>query len=573
MARSTDRRWLAMTVISIGVALVIMDATIVNVAIPLVIRALRLNPSDTEWLNSVYALAFAALLLLFGRLGDLYGRRRMILGGLALFTIASVAAGASASGGMLIGARLAQGIAAAAIMPASLSTVNALFQGRERGIAFAIWGSVIGGMAAVGPVVGGWLATDFSWRWAFWLNIPVGLATMAAGRSLLPETRDSRTRPGLDIGGAVLAALAFSGLVFGLIESQRYGWWLTGSGALSPVPVALAGGIVLLTVFAVVQRRRAAAGKVVLIDLSLLRIGSFRYGSLAALVVAFGEFGLLFTLPLLLQGALGYSALGTGVLVLALAAGTFLISGATPRLTQRLGGRTVVQLGLAFEAGSVAALGVSLGAGVSGWLIAVWLFGYGIGVGMATAQLTSVLLADVPVAQSGEASGVQSTFRQLGSAIGIAVLGGLLVVTLARSTAGNLTAIGLTGSAQGHLVTAVRSSIGAIIPRLTAAPAMAAVGHAASMALIHASKVVSFAAAGVLTAGLILTFRLPSVRPAAHQVPVGAEGAGSTSAVVADPVPDSVPAGPATAGTVATGTAVPGRDGDTGDGSRAQGGS
>ncbi|MDA8319272.1 MAG: MFS transporter [Actinomycetota bacterium] len=573
MARSTDRRWLAMTVISVGVALVIMDATIVNVAIPLVIRALRLNPSDTEWLNSVYALAFAALLLLFGRLGDLYGRRRMILGGLALFTIASVAAGASASGGMLIGARLAQGIAAAAIMPASLSTVNALFQGRERGIAFAIWGSVIGGMAAVGPVVGGWLATDFSWRWAFWLNIPVGLATMAAGRSLLPETRDSRTRPGLDIGGAVLAALAFSGLVFGLIESQRYGWWLTGSGALSPVPVALAGGIVLLTVFAVVQRRRAAAGKVVLIDLSLLRIGSFRYGSLAALVVAFGEFGLLFTLPLLLQGALGYSALGTGVLVLALAAGTFLISGATPRLTQRLGGRTVVQLGLAFEAGSVAALGVSLGAGVSGWLIAVWLFGYGIGVGMATAQLTSVLLADVPVAQSGEASGVQSTFRQLGSAIGIAVLGGLLVVTLARSTAGNLTAIGLTGSAQGHLVTAVRSSIGAIIPRLTAAPAMAAVGHAASMALIHASKVVSFAAAGVLAAGLILTFRLPSVRPAAHQVPVGAEGAGSTSAVVADPVPDSVPAGPATAGTAATGTAVPGRDGDTGDGSRAQGGS
>ena len=220
------------------------------------------------------------------------------------------------------------------------------------------------------------------------------------------------------------------------------------------MPVTIAAGLVLLAVFAAVQRRRAAAGRVVLIDLSLLRIGSFRYGSLAALVVSFGEFGLLFTLPLLLQGALGYSALGTGVLVLALALGTFLISGATPRLTQQIGGRAVVQIGLAFEAVSIAALGLTLSMGISGWLIALWLFGYGMGVGMATAQLTSVLLADVPVAQSGEASGVQSTLRQLGSAIGIAVLGGVLAVVLARTAAGNLTAIGVTGPAQHQLVTA-----------------------------------------------------------------------------------------------------------------------
>ena len=508
------RRWWAMSVNTLGVSLIIMDATVVNVATPVVIRSLSLGAAQAEWLNAVYALAFAALLLLFGRVGDIAGRRVMMAGGLAVFTLASVGAGAAGDGGVLVAARLVQGIGASMILPAALSTVNARFTGRSRAAAFAIWGSVIGGMAAVGPLVGGWLVTDLSWRWAFWLNIPVAVAAFAGTLTLVPETRDARARRGLDLGGAVLASLGFAGIVFALIEGQRYGWWREGSGGLSPVPLVMAGGVVLLAGFGLLQQRRARAGRIVLADLSLLRIRSFRYGLAAALVVAFGEFGLLFTLPLLLQGALGYSPLGTGVLVLALALGTFLISGATPQLARRLGSRGVVRAGLATEAVAVAGLGLTLHTGIPGWVLAAWLFLYGAGVGMATAQLTNVILADVPIRASGEASGIQSTARQLGSAIGVAVLGSLLVVTLAHGTAARLRAHGVPGPAAAATVRQVRSSIGSVIPALRAADSTHVAAKAAASALVHAGQVVILMAAVIIAAGLVVTYALPAGAPA-----------------------------------------------------------
>ena len=268
--------------------------------------------------------------------------------------VASLFAGAAVSPAMLIVARLVQGLGAAMVLPSTLSTLNAMFQGRERGVAFAIWGSTIGGMAAVGPLVGGWLATDVSWRWAFWLNIPFGLLALAGIARYIDETRDTTLRRGADVPGVLLSSLGLAGIVFGLIEGAYYGWWLRPAGGLSPVPFALAGGVALVAAFVVVEQRRVLAGKVALVDLSLLRIRSFRFGIIAALIVALGEFGLLFTLPLLLQGALGYSALGTGFLVLWLAVGTFLVSGATPQLTARIGQRAVVRVGLGLEAVAIA---------------------------------------------------------------------------------------------------------------------------------------------------------------------------------------------------------------------------
>lgn len=264
------------------------------------------------------------------------------------------------------------------ILPATFSTVNALFTGRERGIAFAIWGSTIGGMAADGPVVGGWLTTSFTWRWAFLINIPIVLIVLIGTLLWVPETKDAHAERGVDIAGVVLL------------------------GALT------------LTAFVLVQRARARAHKPALLDLSLLRIRSFRYGSIAALIMALGEFGMLFSLPLFLQGALGYSALDTGLLILALAIGTFLISGGTPQLTRRLGGRAVVRIGLFLETVAITGLGLSISLTANGGALAAWLFLYGAGVGMATAQLTSVILFDVPVHQSGQASGLQSTVRQFG---------------------------------------------------------------------------------------------------------------------------------------------------------------
>lgn len=237
---------------------------------------------------------------------------------------------------------------------------------------------------------------------------------------------------------------------------------------------------------------------------------------MAALIVALGEFGLIFTLPLLLQNALGYSALGTGWLIVSLAVGTFLVSGATPQLTTRYGGRAVVRAGLAVEAAPVAGLAVTLSEDVSGWAIAGWLFAYGAGVGMATAQLTSVILAEIPVAESGQASGLQSTFRQLGSALGVAIRGTLLLTTLGNATETQLTDAGTPPRAAQATADAVTTTAGAVIPSLQAHPATQAAGDAAAAAMIPASKVTTGVAAGVIVLGLLATLALPRVAPNPH---------------------------------------------------------
>jgi len=500
---------------------------VVNVALPVIIEDLKLDASQAEWMNAVYSLMFAALLLTLGRVGDLHGRRRLFLVGMVVFVLSSVVAGFSTSGTELIAARLFQGVGAAMILPATLSTVNAVFTGRERAIAFAVWGSTIGGMAAVGPLVGGWLTTDVSWRWAFWLNVPVSLLVIAGIVFFVPETRDDSTRRGLDVTGVLMSALGMGGIVFALIEGQNYGWWRQPSGTISPVPIALVGGLLLMAAFVRSQRLRVAAGRPVLVDLDLLGVRSFRYGSIAALIVALGEFGLLFTLPLLLQNALGFSALGTGWLIVSLAIGTFLVSGVTPQLTTRFGGRAVVRVGLALEAVAVAGLAVTLSAEISGWLIAAWLFVYGLGVGMATAQLTSVILAEIPVAESGQASGLQSTFRQLGSALGVAILGSLLIATLGASTSAQLSDSAVPEPAAQQVVDVVKESAGAVIPSLQASPATQTAGDAAAAGMIQASKVTTGVAALIIGLGLAATLALPRI-PVVPPDPAGPSGSGGS---------------------------------------------
>jgi EmrB/QacA subfamily drug resistance transporter len=499
-------RWIALVGIALGVALVIMDATIANVALPVVSRDLGLNATETQWMNAIYSLVFASLILLSGRLSDLYGRRLLFIVGLTIFMLASLGVGTAQNPTWLIGARLVQGIGAALVMPSTLSTINAMFHGRERGIAFAVYGSMIGGMAAVGPLLGGWLATDFSWRWAFWINIPFGLAAVAIAMRFVPETRDPSLRKGTDVPGTLLASLGMGAIVYGLIESSEYGW-LTHDGVLSPVPFALVGGLLLLALFVWVQRRREAADKVVLAHLDLFSLPTFRYGAIAALIVSLGEFGMLFVLPLLLQGAMGYDAIGTGWILMALAGGTFVSSGMVPRVTALLGKRGVVRLGLLLEAVAIGALALALPA-ASG-LIAGILAVYGLGVGFATAQLTNIILEDVPVAESGEASGMQTTARQLGTSLGIALLGGLLISGLATGTRDGLEAAGAPPAVVEQFVDVVRDSVGTAIPALAADPATAEVAEIASDALIDAAKRTTGIAAGVLVLGLLATLALP----------------------------------------------------------------
>ncbi|MFJ4222215.1 DHA2 family efflux MFS transporter permease subunit [Curtobacterium luteum] len=516
-APSPDRRrWAGLVVISVAVSLIIVDSTIVNVAIPSIVRDLDIGSTAVQWVQESYTLVFAALLLVFGSLADRLGRRLLMVVGVAVFAAASVLAALAPSGELLVLARIVQGVGGAMVLPTTLSLVNATFTGRERGIAFAVWGSTIGGMVAVGPLLGGWLTTAFSWRWAFGINIPLGVAIVACALVFVRESRDEVHAGRIDVVGAVLSVLTSASLVFGLIEGRTYGWWTVAErlrvgdwswpGPLSPIPYAFALTVVAGVLFVVWTRRRQRAGRSTLIALDLFGIASFRGGSVAALIVSLGEFGIILSLPLWLQNVLGYSALQTGFVLLALAVGSFVASGFAATAGQRIGALPIVRLGIAAEIVGVAAVGFVVSSSTPWWAIVPCLFVYGFGVGLATAQLTGVVLQDVPVERSGEASGAQSTARQIGSALGIAVLGTVLFTSTSALVEHRLEDAGTLAATASQVADAVVTSSGGAVAGLrTQDPAVAAT---AAEAFSDGTRAAAFSAAGFLVLGLAATLRL-----------------------------------------------------------------
>lgn len=531
---SARTRWIGLFVISLAVSLIIVDSTIVNVAIPSIVDELDITSTEVQWVQESYTLVFAALLLVFGTLGDRFGRRRMLVLGTIIFMLASVGAALADSGSTLILARVVQGVGGALILPSTLSTLNATFQGRERGIAFAVWGSTIGGMAAVGPLLGGWLTTDYSLRWAFGINVPLGIIILIGLMFFVPATRADRPQS-IDGVGAVLSVITSATLVFGLIEGRTFGWWLANDGvgfgdwqwpfALSPVPIAFAVTLVAGYAFVRWGLHRERAGKSTMLAFSLLRIGSFRNGNIAALIVSMGEFGIILSLPLWLQNVLGYSALQTGTVLLALAGGSFLASGIGGSLSGKVRAVVTVRAGIAAEIVGLITIALVIAVDTPWWAIAAGLLVYGVGVGLATAQLTGVVLQDVPVQESGQASGTQSTARQIGSALGIAVLGTVLFTSLGGALDSRLDDAGLPPDARDGIVTAVVDSAGAAIPGLEAQSAD--VASQARQAFSDATRYAAFTAAGFLALGLVATLRLGD--PAARRDEEESEESGAGS--------------------------------------------
>ncbi len=548
-------RWLGLAMLSLGVAMIIVDATIVNVAVPSIIKELKLDSTTAEWINTVYALVFAALLVTLGRIGDLFGRRVLYLVGLVVFGFASVLAGAAPSGELLIAARVLQGVGGAMILPSTQSILNTNFRGRDRAIAFGIWGATIGGMAAVGPLLGGWLTTSFSWRWAFFINVPVAIIAVLGTLKYIKESKDENAKFGLDPFGFLLITFGLGAFVFGLIEGRSYGWWapqrdFTVLGwtwpleGISIIPFLLGGGVIALALFLWIEKRRSDAGKFFLFDVDLWRFPAFRYGNLAGTIVSLGEFGLLFALPLFLQAVIGYSAFETGLVFLSLAVGAFFAAPLAARFSHMWGPRRVVTLGMGLEAIGIIATSLLISTDVSGLALAVPLFVYGIGVGFATAQLTSIVLSDIPAERSGLASGANSTMRQVGSAMGIAIIGTVLFVNLVSGTAANITAsVPQMAPACVDLVTTlVDESAGQILPALRDPAAAAASGagfggdlgslppeqaacfrdpaFVASLtktvvpiesAFVAATRLAGFVASGFVLVGVLLSLLLPEM--------------------------------------------------------------
>lgn len=519
-------RWWGLLAISLGVAMIIMDATIVSVSVPSIVADLGISSTEIQWVQEIYTLLFAALLLTWGRIADRVGRRRIMLTGVVLFVAASVLCAVAESGGILILGRALQGLGGSMILPTTLALLNANFQGRERGIAFAVWGSTIGGMAAIGPLLGGWLTENASWRWAFGINIPVGVLVVAGLLLFVAESSEAVTGAAqrLDLGGAALSILGFGALVFGLIEGRSYGWWNATedapfqAGTLSPVPLAFLLAAVALVGFVLLERSRTEAGKGVILDLSLFRIPSFANGNVTALIVSFGEFGLILSLPLWFQNVLGYTAFEAGLALLPLALGSFLASGGVAALARKYSPVVVVRMGLGLEILSIAALALLIRPDSSAWLTSPILLFYGMGVGLATAQLTSVILAEVPLAKSGQGSATQSTARQTGSALGIAVLGTAFFTTLRTGTE-NEVADAVAGAPQlAGAVDSVNATSGGSIAALAADPQTAFIADAARDAMTSGASLAGWIAAGALLIGFLTSLRIkPVIGPQAGE--------------------------------------------------------
>jgi EmrB/QacA subfamily drug resistance transporter len=408
-----DPKWWTLTAVCTGVFMLLLDITIVNVALPDIQTQLHASLSDLQWVIDAYALSLAALLLTAGSLADLYGRRRVFVIGLLLFTVGSIACGSAQDIFFLQISRAFQGIGGAAMFSTALALLASAFHGKDRGTAFGVFGATTGVAVAIGPVLGGALTSGLSWRWIFFVNIPICLLALSVSLTRVVESRDPHAgRP--DWFGFISFSLALGALVYGLIEAGRAGW------GDHKVVATLVASAVLLLVFVVSQMRQTQP----MFDLSLLRKPTFTGGLIAAFGVSASIFSLLTFLVIYVQNVLDYSAVGTGVRFLFLSGASFFAAAIAGRLTERVPVKWLIGPGfLILGVGLVLLYGIH---DDSSWTHLIpGLTVAGVGIGMINPPLASTAVGVVPVARSGMASGVNSTFRQVGIATGIAALGSI----------------------------------------------------------------------------------------------------------------------------------------------------
>ncbi|HYM51819.1 MAG TPA: DHA2 family efflux MFS transporter permease subunit [Candidatus Limnocylindrales bacterium] len=416
--------WLVLVFLSLGFFMILLDTTIVNIAIPSLISDLHSSLDQILWVLNAYLLVYAVLLITCGRLGDLVGPRRMFIIGLVIFTAASALCGLAQDGNQLIAARILQGVGGAILTPQTLSIITVIFPPERRGAAFGLWGAVAGVAAITGPTLGGFLVTDVNWRWIFYVNVPVGIVALLGAIFIVPDLRPGRHHR-FDLIGVALASAGLFGIVFGLVEGQRYDWG-TIWGVIT-IPEIIAAGLVLMVVFVLFERIQPEP----LLPLSLFANRNFSIAIWVSAVVAFGMLGFFLPLTIFLQSVLGFSALKAGLTFLPMSLISMVVAPVAGRMTDRFGGKWILLAGLTcFASGmGLVVFLVSLNATqATFWGPAAIA---GIGMGMTFAPLTTVAMRDMRPQMAGAASGVLNTVRQLGGAIGSAVIGAVLQNRLA----------------------------------------------------------------------------------------------------------------------------------------------
>ncbi len=487
-----------------------LDTTIVNVALPTLVRELHATNSQLQWVVDAYNLVFAALLLTAGSLSDRFGRRGMLLGGLAVFGLSSLIGGLTTTPGQLIAARAVMGLGAAFIFPATLSIIANVFTERgERARAIGLWGANSGLAIALGPIVGGWLLEHFAWSSIFFAMAPVAAAAAALVVLSVPTSSDPRAAR-IDLPGFTLSTAAMAALVFTIIEAPTHGW----SGARTVGGFAAA--LILLVLFVSWERRTVAP----MLDVRLFRNPRFTAASGSVTVAFFSLFGFIFLMTQYFQFIRGYGPLSTGVHLLPVASSVVVGSVLGTRLAVKLGTKLVVAAGLL----AVAAFygWVSVIAGNTGYgVIATQMVLYGLGMGFTSAPATESIIGAVSKEQAGVSSAVNDTTRLLGGTLGVAVIGSVFA-----SVYGNRLTSGLPAGLPATLAHAAHQSVGgayAVVGRLAAAgheQAALTVHHVASLAFIHGLSVGCLVAGGVAAAGAVMAaWLLPAQPPTAQTEP------------------------------------------------------
>jgi EmrB/QacA subfamily drug resistance transporter len=417
--------WLVLALLCLGFFMILLDTTIVNIAIPAISDQLHASLSSILWIQNAYLLIYAVLLITAGRLGDLWGPKLLFQVGMVIFTLASVACGFAQSPTQLIIFRVVQGLGGALLTPQTLSVLTVIFPPDKRGAAFGIWGATAGVATVTGPVVGGWLVTDFGWRWIFFVNLPVGLIAFVGAAILMPNLHLNR-RHRLDWVGTLLATAALFLITFGLIEGQRYDWGKVWG--LITIPVIIGAGVLVLAAF-VWQQWSGRDGEP-LVPFQIFRDRNYSVMNYVVMSIAFGMLGLFLPLTIFLQTVLGLSALQAGLTTAPMSLISMVIAPFAGRLSDRLGGKWILFVGLSLFSTGMGILIASSHEHTTRWHLLPGLVVAGVGLGMTFAPLQTIAMLNVEPRMAGAASGFINTTRQLGGVIGSAAVGALLQAQL-----------------------------------------------------------------------------------------------------------------------------------------------
>jgi EmrB/QacA subfamily drug resistance transporter len=414
-----NRKWWTLAAVAVGLFMIMLDNTVVNVALPSIQKDLGISTAELEWVVNAYALTFGVLLLTGGKLADLLGRRAIFIAGLFIFTGSSLWCGLAGGAASLIAARTVQGIGAALMNPATLSIITATFPPRQRGTAIGIWAGVSALALAIGPLVGGLLTQDINWSWIFFINIPVGVGGVLAARIFIDETKDTSREQRLDLPGLLSSAIGLFALTLALIETNDHSWGSTLVLSL------FAGAAVALAAFVLLELRQ----RIPMLDLSLFRERQFAGANTVMFLVGLAMFGIFFYNSLFLQRVLHYGAIKTGATFLPMTVLIIFIAPLAGKIADRIGPRWLMSAGMVLLTGALL-LFATLDQHSSWWAILPGLIVGGVGMAITMAPTTAAAMASVPVAQAGVGSAVINSMRQVGGSLGIAIMGALVATTV-----------------------------------------------------------------------------------------------------------------------------------------------